>query len=360
MLLSAALLAVAVGYGWYAVQRHLDHITVIAQFDSASGLYEDSTVAVLGMPVGKIEKVTPKAGYVEVQFTVDKDVKLPADVQAVTLSTSILTDRQIELTPPYRGGPQLKDRETIGLNRTKTPVEFDRVLGMLDRLSVSLKGDGKGQGPVGDIINSAAGAVDGNGEKITSGLAELSKALRLSSEGGAITRGQMTTIIKNVSSLFDAAAANDGKLREFASTIRQLSALLDDEQLGTGTTGRTLNDLVTQAGDLLEANREDIKQSVLNGNTALKTVVDHQRELAETLDILPLGMENLYNIIDQDNGSVRVRGMTDHILFDNQLDKEICNMMGLRQLGCSTGTVQDYGPDFGLTYILDGLAAMGQ
>ncbi|MDO3299262.1 MCE family protein [Mycobacteroides abscessus subsp. massiliense] len=356
----AAVAAAIVGAGVYYVKSQLDHITLTAQFDNASGLYESNVVAVLGMPVGKITKITPQSGYVDVEFTVDKDVKVPVDVQAVTLSTSILTDRQVELTPPYRGGPTLQDGDTIGLDKTKTPVEFDRVLGMLDKLSVSLKGDGNGQGPVSDIINAAAGVADGNGDKIKSGLDELSKALRLSSEGGVTTREQMTTIIKNVGSLFDAAAANDGKLREFSTTIHQLSNIIDDEALGTGTTGRQLNDLVTQAGDILDANRDHIKQSILNGNTALKTVVDNQRELAETIDVAPLAVENLYNTVDQDNGSFRARFLTDKLLFESQTGKEICNLMGLRQLGCSTGTLQDYGPDFGLTYVLDGLAAMGQ
>ncbi|WP_100483440.1 MCE family protein [Mycobacteroides abscessus] len=356
----AAVAAAIVGTGVYYVKSQLDHITLTAQFDNASGLYESNVVAVLGMPVGKITKITPQSGYVDVEFTVDKDVKVPVDVQAVTLSTSILTDRQVELTPPYRGGPTLQDGDTIGLDKTKTPVEFDRVLGMLDKLSVSLKGDGNGQGPVSDIINAAAGVADGNGDKIKSGLDELSKALRLSSEGGVTTREQMTTIIKNVSSLFDAAAANDGKLREFSTTIHQLSNIIDDEALGTGTTGRQLNDLVTQAGDLLDANRDHIKQSILNGNTTLRTLVDKQRELAETIDVAPLAVENLYNTVDQDNGSFRARFLTDKLLFESQTGKEICNLMGLRQLGCSTGTLQDYGPDFGLTYVLDGLAAMGQ
>lgn len=354
----AAVAAAIVGACVYYVKSQLDHITLTAQFDNASGLYESNVVAVLGMPVGKITKITPQSGYVDVEFTVDKDVKVPVDVQAVTLSTSILTDRQVELTPPYRGGPTLQDGDTIGLDKTKTPVEFDRVLGMLDKLSVSLKGDGNGQGPVSDIINAAAGVADGNGDKIKSGLDELSKALRLSSEGGVTTREQMTTIIKNVSSLFDAAAANDGKLREFSTTIHQLSNIIDDEALGTGNTGRQLNDLVTQAGDLLDANRDHIKQSILNGNTALKTVVDNQRELAETIDVAPLAVENLYNTVDQDNGSFRARFLTDKLLFESQTGKEICNLMGLRQLGCSTGTLQDYGPDFGLTYVLDGLAAI--
>ncbi|OHU25125.1 mammalian cell entry protein [Mycobacteroides chelonae] len=354
------LAAAVIGAGAYFVKSQLDHITLTAQFDNASGLYESNVVAVLGMPVGKITKITPQSGYVEVQFTVDKDVKVPADVQAVTLATSILTDRQVELSPPYRGGPTLKDGDTIGLDHTKTPVEFDRVLGMLDRLSLSLKGDGKGQGPVADIVNSAVGVADNNGEKIKSGLGELSKALRLSSEGGVTTREQLTTIIKNVSSLFDAAAANDGKLREFASTVHQLSQILDDEALGTGSTGHKFNDLVKQAGDIVEANRDNLKQTILNSNTALKAVVDNQREISEWIDVQPLAWDNMYNVVDQDNKRLRIRFMTDRLLFESQMDKEICNMMGLRQLGCGTGTLQDYGPDFGLTYMLDGLAAMGQ
>ncbi|ALM18675.1 Putative Mce family protein [Mycobacteroides abscessus subsp. abscessus] len=356
----ALLVAAVVGAGAYWVRSATDHITLTAQFESASGLYESNVVAVLGMPVGKVTKITPMPGYVEVQFTVDKNVRVPVDAQAVTLSTSILTDRQIELSPPFRGGPALKDGDTIGLDHTKTPVEFDRVLGMLDRLSLSLKGDGKGQGPVADVINPVSGIADGNGEKIKAGLGELSKALRLSSEGGATTREQLTAIVKNVSSLFDAAAANDGKLREFASTVHQLSQILDEEALGTGSTGRRFNELVKQAGDIVEANRDHLKQTILNSNTALKAVVDNQREISEWIDVQPLAWDNMYNAVDHDNKRLRVRFMTDRLVFESQMDKEICNMMGLRQLGCSTGTLQDYGPDFGLTYVLDGLAAMGQ
>ncbi|ORB59245.1 mammalian cell entry protein [Mycobacteroides saopaulense] len=356
----AVLVAAVVGAGAFWVKSATDHITLTAQFESASGLYESNVVAVLGMPVGKVTKITPMPGYVEVQFTVDKNVKVPVEAQAVTLSTSILTDRQVELSPPYRGGPALKDGDTIGLDHTKTPVEFDRVLGMLDRLSLSLKGDGKGQGPVADIVNPAARIADGNGEKIKAGLGELSKALRLSSEGGTTTREQLTAIIKNVSSLFDAAAANDGKLREFASTVRQLGQILDEESLGTGSTGRRFNELVKQAGDIVEANRDHLKQTILNSNTALKAVVDNRREISEWIDVQPLAWDNMYNAVDQDNKRLRIRFMTDRLLFESQMDKEICNMMGLRQLGCSTGTLQDYGPDFGLTYVLDGLAAMGQ
>jgi phospholipid/cholesterol/gamma-HCH transport system substrate-binding protein len=92
----------------------------------------------------------------------------------------------------------------------------------------------------------------------------------------------------------------------------------------------------------------------------LKTVTDKRRDLAELLDVAPMLADNAYNMIDRANGAVRARFLTDRLVFDSQYTKEVCNLMGLRQLGCSTGTIQDFGPDFGLTYVLDGMAAMGQ
>ena len=361
-LVAAGLVAVVViGAGlWSQFGGRLNAITVTAQFDSAAGLYEGNTVAVLGMPVGSVTAIRPKSGYVEVDFTVDESVSVPADVQAVTISNSILTDRQIELTPAYQGGPTLRNHDTIGLNRTRTPVEFARVLDVLDKLSTSLRGDGAGDGPVADVVNASAAIADGNGQKMKDALGELSDALRLSETRGAVTNDQLTTIIRNLSSLMEAATTNDATLREFGSTIRTLSQVLADENFGTGTTGKTLEDVLAQVGEMLTTHRDEIKQIVANGNTALTTTVDHQRDLAEFLDLTPMTLDNLYNAIDQKNGSVRVHVLVDKVLFETQTVKEVCNMMGLRQLGCSTGTLQDFGPDFGLSYVLDGLAAMGQ
>jgi virulence factor Mce-like protein len=345
---------------WKLAKARMNNITLIAQFDNSAGLYETNNVQVLGMKVGSVKKVTPKNGYVEVEFTVDKNVKIPVDAQAVTLQTSILAERSIELTPVYAGGEYLQDRATIPLTKTKTPVEFTKTLDMVDRLAVSLQGDGKGNGAVRTLIDSGAAMADGNGERIKSALTELSKALKLSADGGAQTKESLTKVIDNLSVLMDSAAANEGMLRQFGSTIRVLSQVVADEDLGSGTTGKQLNLVMTQLGDLLEKNRDTIRGAVEGGNGALGAVLDHQRDLAETLDVAPLTLDNLYNIIDQKNGSVRAHLLVDKILFDSQTIKEMCNLMHLRQLGCSTGTLQDFGPDFGISYILDGLAAMGQ
>ena len=96
-LILAALAAVTVLaaslYGWSVVKERRNTITLTAQFENTAGLYPSNNVQVLGMKVGSVTKVTPKTGYVEVEFTVDKDVTIPADAQAVTMQTSILAER---------------------------------------------------------------------------------------------------------------------------------------------------------------------------------------------------------------------------------------------------------------------------
>jgi len=352
--------AVLGGFGWNYLKSRSDVIHVTAEFDTVAGLYEGNRVAVLGMPVGNVTKITDKGGYVEVQFTVDKNVRIPANVQAVTISNSILTDRQIELTPVYRGGPTMQDHATIGLSRTKTPVDFARTLDLVNSLSNQVHGDGKGNGPIADLLNSGVEIVNGNGGKIKDALSRLSDALRLSPDRGKVTREQFTAIIKNTNSLLDAAARNDETLREFGSYLRQLSDVLAEENLGTGTTGRKLNQMLTELNGILNDHRDTFKHVVSNGDVLFKTLVGAQRDLAELLDVAPMALDNIYNIVDQKNGALRIHLLLDKVLFDTQFVKEVCNMMGLRQLGCSTGTLSDFGPDFGLTYILDGLAAMGE
>ncbi|PXW26109.1 UNVERIFIED_CONTAM: virulence factor Mce-like protein [Williamsia faeni] len=343
-----------------AVTASEESMRVTAMFDNAVGLYEGNSVSILGMPVGKVETITPKGTQVEVEMQIDGDVEIPADVNVVTVSTSVLTDRHIELSPPYTGGPKLKNNDQVGLDRTKTPVEFDRLLKMADDLSVELQGDGKGAGPVAQLLDVGSAITNGNGENIRSALTQLADALRMGPDGGAETKNAITTIVDNLSVLTGAAAANDGQIREFGSAISQLSDILADQDLGAGDTGAQINQILSQAEDLLRDNQGNLKTTVTNGNTVLKSLSDYQREIGEFLDITPMLLDNVYNIIDHDNKVARVHAQIEKVFFDGQLLKEVCNVLGLRQLGCATGTLSDFGPDFGVTAMLEGMAGLSQ
>ncbi|GAY13875.1 MCE family protein [Mycobacterium sp. shizuoka-1] len=352
-----ALIAVGVGIGAVVVPR-LAHppITVTAQFEDTVGLYEGNAVSVLGMSVGTVTSIVPKDRYVEVTLEIDKDVELPADVQAVTVSTSILTDRHVELTPPYRGGPKLQNGDVLGLGRTRTPVEFDRTLAMVDKLASALRGDNRGGGPIADLIGLSDQITVGNGADIKATLAQLSEALRLGSDNGASAKKDIQTIVNSLNTLLQAAADNDTAIREFGSNVRQLSNILAEEDLGTGTTGTKVNQILSQAASLLEKNRDNMKVTASDFQVITQALIDYRRELSEFFDVAPLMIDNVYNAVDPNAGSIRAHGLFDKLVFQGQFGKEICNLLGAKQLGCATGTLRDYGPDFGLIGMLELIA----
>jgi phospholipid/cholesterol/gamma-HCH transport system substrate-binding protein len=330
-------------------------MTVTAQFQDTVGLYKGNPVSVLGMPVGKVTGIEPKVSYVEVTLEIGKNVNIPAGVQAVTVSTSILTDRHIELTPAYRGGPKLKNGDVLGLARTRTPVEFDRTLAMVDKLTSALHGDGHGHGPLADLVNIGAQIASGNGPQIKTTLDKLSQALRLGADNGTATKHDIQAIVAALAELTQAAADNDTAIRGFGSNIRQLSDILADEHLGTGTTGAKVNQILDQAASLLEKNRDGLKGTVADFKTLTAAVVDYRRELAETLDVAPLLSTNVYNAIDSHAGAMRLHPLIDKLFLDSQMMKELCNLAAVKDLGCATGTIKDYGPDFGVSFLADGV-----
>ncbi|RWA15734.1 hypothetical protein MBRU_09285 [Mycolicibacterium brumae DSM 44177] len=328
---------------------------ITANFADAVGLYVGNQVAVLGMTIGKVESVTPRGEYVEVVMAIDPGVDIPVGAQAVTVSTSILTDRHVELTPAYTGGEKLADGAVIELKNTRTPVEFERTLAMVDKLGRAMNGDGDGGGPLADLITIGAD-IGGNGEQIKDSLGRLSEALRLSDDKGAQTHDQLTGIIDNLAVLVDAAAQNDSQIREFGSSLRQVSDTIAAQDLGSGTTGAKINEILQKASSLLEKNKDKITSAAKTGRDLTNTIVDLRRDVAEMLDVAPLALDNVYNAIDYQAGAVRFHILVDKLLFNGQFTKEVCNLMSLKQLGCATGTLRDYGPDFGLNTMFEFLA----
>ena len=337
---------------------HRRPLTVTAQFEDAVGLYAGNTVSVLGMQVGKVTSMVPKDGYVEVKLEINSGVDIPADVQAVTVSTSILTDRHIELTPAYRSGPTLKNGDVLSLPRTRTPVEFDRTLAMADKLSRSLGGNGQGQGPLADLVGIGSQIASGSGQDIKAALDQLSAALRLGADNGAATKQDIQAIANSLATLTQAATDNDTAIREFGSNIRQLTDIVADENLGTGNAGAQLNQILAQATSLLDKNRDGLKTTLTDFQKLMQAVTDYRRELAETIDILPMLGTNIYNVVDQNAGAVRAHALLDKLFLNGQMAKEICNLAGIKDLGCNTGTINDYAPGFGANFFVDSMTGL--
>ncbi|BBZ17989.1 MlaD family protein [Mycolicibacterium gadium] len=142
-----------------------------AEFTDAVGLYPGNKVALLGIEIGSTSSIVNKPDHVEVQFTVPADLDLPADVGAVTYSQSIVTDRHIELTKAYTGGPKFTGPGCIKLNSTKTPVSISETFSAVGNLADAIIGSEPGQDPfnapgvqaINDSLSAASRSLEGTG-----------------------------------------------------------------------------------------------------------------------------------------------------------------------------------------------------
>jgi virulence factor Mce-like protein len=295
-------------------------IHVSAQFRDAVGLYPGNDVSVLGVKVGKVTAIRPAGTHVTVDLEVDREVKIPADAQAVTLSPSVVTDRRVELTPVYRGGPTMRDGALITLDRTRTPVEIDRLFASVDRLAAQLKATPGGTSAVADALDAAAGTFQGNGQKLNKALHGFSAAVGV----GADQRDKLVDLIKRVDRLTQASARNDGTIRSFTANLDAATQLLDQQ-------GPHLVEVLDRSAELLERidrllaeDRGLIKDNVSNLDVTAHTMAGRTRELAESADQLPTLFQNLLNIIDPRTNKARAHLGIDRILFEQQIVQGIC------------------------------------
>jgi phospholipid/cholesterol/gamma-HCH transport system substrate-binding protein len=155
--------------------------TMCAEFTDAVGLYPGNKVALLGIEVGSTTAIVNKADHVQVDFTVPTDLDLPADVGAVTYSQSIVTDRHIELTKPYTGGPKFTGPGCIKLKSTKTPISVSETFSAIGKLADTIMGPQPGQDPskapgvvaINDSLRAFSRSLDGTGPGLNQTLGNL-------------------------------------------------------------------------------------------------------------------------------------------------------------------------------------------
>ncbi len=131
--------------------------TLTAEFPRTVSIYQGSDVRVLGVPVGKIDSVTPSGTDVIVTMHYDADVQVPENAKAVIISPSIVGDRFVQLTPAYTGGPVLASGTTLTQDRTAVPLELDQIYSSLDDLTVALGPNGANKkGALTDLLDTTA------------------------------------------------------------------------------------------------------------------------------------------------------------------------------------------------------------
>ncbi|UEA57900.1 MCE family protein [Gordonia otitidis] len=303
IVLGLILALIVAGALWW-VFTSMGTTKITATFARTVGIYKGSDVRVLGVPVGKVDSVTPDGQTVKVTMTVDRGVDLPADVRAVQVIPSVVADRYVQLTPAFSGGPKASRNITLTEKQTMVPVEVDQIYASLEKLSKALGPNGANKdGAVSDLVAVGAQNLDGNGEKLGSAIENLSKATTTLSD----SRGNIVDTIKNLDVFVGALKENDSQVRQFNNQMASFTTFLAGERQQLSA---ALNKLSIALGDVatfIADNREQIGETVNDLKPTTQALVNTQQSLKETLTVLPLTINNLINAYDAESGTIAMR-----------------------------------------------------
>src|SRR5439155_8756880 len=141
---------------------------------------------------------------VKVLMKIDRSRKIPADARATIVPISLISDRYVQLFPPYSAGATMKDGSVIGTDHTFVPAELDELLAQLKKLLDALQQQGTEQGStaLGTLVSNLSNALRGVGGDLSATLAGGGKV-----SATILTRSaDLDGVIVHLSSLISALA----------------------------------------------------------------------------------------------------------------------------------------------------------
>lgn len=267
-----------------------DKKLLTADFPRTVSLYKGSDVKILGIPVGKVDSVTPMGTKVRVKISYDAQYKIPADAKAAVISPSIVGDRFVQMTPVYKGGAVMADGAKLGVDRTATPLELDEIFGSLDQLMVALGPQGANkEGALSNLLDSTARNFGGQGAQFNQTVTDLGKLTTTLANNKDELFGTLAEVEKFISTL----SANDDTVRRFNDSLASGSQMLAQDRQELAAALQNLSVALVQVRGFVKENRASLTRNVAGLTKISNTVVKRRAELEEVLHVAPLALNNL-------------------------------------------------------------------
>jgi len=300
----AAILAVVLLAGtWVLVESTgaIGRTNVVAYFDNSNGIFVGDDVRILGVSVGKIEKIEPEARRAKITFWFDDKYKVPSDAKAVILSPSLVTARAIQLTPAYKGGATMANHAVIAQQRTAVPVEWDQVRSELKKLTQMLQPTKPGGvSTLGALINTTANNLRGQGSDIRDSIINLSQAVSALGDHSTDT----FSALKNLSVLTSALEGSENLMRQLNQNLASVTTLLSDDPNEISDAIRDLNAAVDDVGTIVAENREALGTTTDKVASISQALIDSLDDTKQLLHIAPTVAQDFVNIYQPAQGTL--------------------------------------------------------
>ena len=194
----------------------------------------------------------------------------------------------------------MRDGAVIDLDRTAVPVEWDEVKAQLTRLATDLgPSSGVSTSSVGRFIDSAATALDGNGDKLRETIKQLSGLSRILADGS----GNIVDVIENLQTFVTALRDSNEQIVSFQGRLATVSSVLNDSRSDLDGALTNLSSAVVDVERFVAGSRNQTSEQIERLGDVVRNINDNQLALKNLLHVAPNAIGNSYNIYNPDTGS---------------------------------------------------------
>jgi phospholipid/cholesterol/gamma-HCH transport system substrate-binding protein len=292
--------------------KEVDKNTYSAYFVNANGLFVGDEIRILGVSVGTIDRIEPQPTSSKVTFSVDKQYAIPADARAAILSPSLVTSRAVQLVPVYSGGPKLPAGASIPLSRTAVPVEWDDFRKQLEKLTDSLQPTSPGGvNSLGELINSSADNLRGEGDTAHDTIVKLSEAISALGDHA----DDIFSTVRNLQLLVSALYSSSDMLASLNKNLASVTTVLSNTPDEVANAVQSLDGALGDLRGFLAENRESIGVTFDRLSSVTTALNDSRADIKQILHVVPTVFQNFMNIYQPAQGA-----MTGIIALNNFAD----------------------------------------
>ncbi len=270
-----------------------------ASFPRAVALYAQSRVKVMGIDVGRVTSVKVKPDHVEVQLLIDRDVPLPDDVEASIVPLSLIGERNIVLSPPWKpGDPKAQDGHVIPADKTHVPVEPDEALQAITDLAKAIDPTA-----VQKLVSGGAAALAGHGTSINDALNQASQLAQL-------LAGQdqnLLSIAQNFHVLASALQSRQDELGKLLDDFAATTNVLASERDSIARFLHSLDELTQSGQVLLESYQTQLPQDVASLASVVLTLQVNAGSIQQVIQAVDNLGQGVIDAYDPQSGGAKVR-----------------------------------------------------
>jgi virulence factor Mce-like protein len=176
-------------------------------FAEAGQLALQADVRISGVPVGKVEQITPdkRTGRADAVIQLDpRYAPLPSDSRAILRQKTLLGETYVDLTPGHRSAKPIPEGGTLPAGQVAATVELDEILRSFDP---------KTRAAFQEWMQNQATAISGHGQDLNDALGNLGPFADDTNDlVGILNREQpaVQQLVANTGIVFQALSERDG------------------------------------------------------------------------------------------------------------------------------------------------------